>query len=220
MESISPLTEFAPTWNIPIGVTKFQNLDIINSIKDYLLIKEKEIVSKIPYDYDGYTNLNDNSVTGRFTHYNLFKLVDECPALSELFNFCKISYQSYVISEEILPRNTEIVSWFNALRKGEKVHEHNHGSGHDVYLSGNFILDDHSTQTHYKCPFDRDIIISIPNLKGILTIFPSFVYHYSDTYEDDGIRHSIAFDIRIPGIEESKQRQAINFWTDNDIYSS
>lgn len=220
MESIDPLTEFAPTWNIPIGVKKFDDETSIDSIKKYLLGKEKQIISSIPYDFDGYTNLNNNSVTGRFTHYNLFKMSNECPALNNLLEFCKKSYQEYVILEDLLPKDTEIVSWFNALRKGEKVHEHNHGSGNDVYLSGNFILEDHQTSTHYKCPYDRDILISVPNLKGLLTIFPSFVYHYSDTYEDDGIRHSIAFDIRIPGIEESKQRQAITFWTNNDIHFS
>lgn len=220
MESIPPLTEFAPTWNIPIGVKKFDNDNTINDIKKFLIKKEKDIISSIPYDYDGTTNLNPNSVTGRFSHYNLFDFNQECSGLNNLFEFFKNSYLEYIFTEELVPRETEIVCWFNALRKGEKVHEHNHGAGNDVYLSGNFILEDHQTKTHYKCPYDRDIIISIPNLKGILTIFPSFVYHYSDTYEDEGIRHSIAFDIRIPGIKESEDRSAITFWKNNDIHIS
>lgn len=220
MESISPLTEFAPTWNIPIGVKKFEGDICLASIKDFLLSKEKEIISKISYDYDGTTKLSSNSVTGRFSHYNFLNFKNECPAIENLLNFFQTSYLEYIELEELLPRDTEIVCWFNALRKGEKVHEHNHGAGNDVYLSGNFILEDHTTSTHYKCPYDRDVVISIPNLKGILTIFPSFVYHYSDVYEDDGIRHSIAFDIRIPGIQESKDRQAITFWKNNDIYFS
>lgn len=220
MESCSPLTEFAPQWNIPIGVKKFDDVDSIEKIKNFLIKKEPEIISKISYDYDGRTNLNPNSVTGRFTHYNLLKFQNECPELSTLFDFFKNSYLEYIFTEELSPRDTEIVCWFNALRKGERVDEHNHGAGNDVYLSGNFILENHQTKTHYKCPYDRDVLISIPNLQGILTIFPSFVYHYSDTYDDDGIRHSIAFDIRIPGIEESKERQAITFWTNDDIYFS
>ena len=220
MESISPLTEFSPTWNLPIGVKKFEDNNSIEKIKEFLILKEKQIISSISYDYDGTTKLNSNSVTGRFTHYNLLKFHNECPEINVLFEFFKKSYLEYVYSEELYPRDTEVVCWFNALRHGEKVHEHNHGAGNDVYLSGNFILDDHLTSTHYKCPYDRDILISIPNLKGILTIFPSFVYHYSDTYQETGIRHSIAFDIRIPGIEESKERQAIPFWTNNDIHFS
>jgi len=220
MESISPLTEFAPTWNIPIGVKKFESDICLTDIKEFLLSKEKEIISNISYDYDGTTKLSSNSVTGRFSHYNFLNFKNECPAIENLLKFFQKSYLEYIESEELLPRDTEIVCWFNALRKGEKVHEHNHGAGNDVYLSGNFILEDHKTSTHYKCPYDRDVVISIPNLKGILTIFPSFVYHYSDVYEDDGIRHSIAFDIRIPGIQESKDRQAITFWKNNDIYFS
>jgi hypothetical protein len=220
MESISPLTEFAPNWNIPIGVKKFDNNFCIDSIKSFLIKKEKQIISSIRYDYDGTTKLNPNSVTGRFAHYNFLNFKNECKEITDLFNFFQRSYLEYIEAEELSPRNTEIVCWFNALRKGEKVHEHNHGAGNDVYLSGNFILEDHKTATNYKCPFDRDINISIPNLKGILTIFPSFVYHYSDVYEDDGIRHSIAFDIRIPDIQESKERQAITFWKNNDIYFS
>jgi len=220
MESINPLTEFAPTWNIPIGVKKYEDNTVIDNIRNFLIKKEKEIISSISYDYDGTTRLNPNSVTGRFTHYNLLKLDHECPDLKLFFEFLQKSYLEYINTEELVPRDTEIVCWFNALRKGEKVHEHNHGAGNDVYLSGNFILDDHTTKTHYKCPFDRDVITSIPNLKGLLTIFPSFVYHYSDTYENEGIRHSIAFDIRIPGIKESEERQAITFWKNNDIYFS
>jgi len=220
MESAPPLTEFSPQWNIPIGVKKFDNNHAIENIKNFLIQKEPKIISTISYDYDGTTKLSKNSVTGRFTHYNLFQFTDECPDLKILFDFFKQSYIDYVTAEDLNPRSTELVCWFNALRKGEKVHEHNHGAGNDVYLSGNFILEDHQTKTHYKCPYDRDVIISIPNLKGLLTIFPSFVYHYSDTYEDSGIRHSIAFDIRIPGIQESKERLAINFWKDNDIHFS
>jgi hypothetical protein len=220
MESICPLTEFAPIWNIPLGVKKFEDEKTIDIIKSFLLKKEKDIISSIPYDYDGTTNLNPNSVTGRFAHYNLFNFKQECPSLNNLFEFFKKSYLEYIQTEELSPRETDIVCWFNALRKGEKVHEHNHGAGNDVYLSGNFILADHKTSTHYKCPYDRDVIISIPNFKGILTIFPSFVYHYSDTYNDDSVRHSIAFDIRIPGIQESKERQAITFWKNNDIHFS
>lgn len=212
MESITPLTEFAPTWNIPIGVRKFNNIECIQSIKNFLLKKELDIIGKIPYDYDGYTNLNENSVTGRFSHYNLFNFCKECPELTPLFNFFVETYLMFINLEELKPRESEIVCWFNALRKGEKVHEHNHGAGYDVYLSGNFILEDHATSTHYKCPYDKDVKISIPNLQGILTIFPSFVYHYSDRYEEDKVRHSIAFDIRIPGIQESKDRHALPFW--------
>lgn len=220
MESIDPLTEFSPTWNIPIGVKKFDNDDVINDIRNFLITKEKDIIHSIPYDYDGTTGLNPNSVTGRFACYNLLKFQEECPGLKTLFEFFQKSYLEYIFTEDLTPRDTDIVCWFNALRKGERVHEHNHGSGNDVYLSGNFILDNHDTKTHYKCPFDRDIITSIPNLKGILTIFPSFVYHYSDMYNDNGIRHSIAFDIRIPGIQESEERQAITFWKNNDIHFS
>lgn len=210
MESDLPLTEFAPHYNIPIGLKKYLDINAIDGIKKFLLKKEKEILEKIPYDFDGGTNAGKNSVTGRFLHYNLFDFISECKELQSLFDFLKESYFEFIDHEDLNPRETEIVGWFNALRKGQKIHEHSHGFGNDVYLSGNIILDDVDTHTSYRCPYNYDTEISVPNSKGLLTIFPSYVYHYSDTYEGTDIRHSIAFDIRISGIEDNT-RKAVKF---------
>jgi len=210
MESDPPLTEFAPHYNIPIGVQKYLDINSINEIKKFLLKKEEEILKKIPYDYDGGTEAGKNSVTGRFLHYNLFNFIPDCKELQGLFDFLKESYFEFINQENLEPRETEIVGWFNALRKGERIHEHSHGFGNDVYLSGNIILDDVDTHTRYRCPYNYDTEIPVLNSKGLLTIFPSYVYHYSDTYEGDDVRHSIAFDIRIPGIEDNT-RKAIKF---------
>ena len=97
------------------------------------------------------------------------------------------------------------------MRDGQNVAEHHHGAGNDVYLSGNFILDDYQTNTNYRCPFDKDVVMPISNNRGILTLFPSCIPHYSDVYRGNDVRISIAFDIRLPHIIENSQRHAIDF---------
>jgi len=214
MSSMEPMTEYAPFWNYSFFLKKWdRDMSILDTIRSWLLENEKKIINKFSYDYDGYTGLGKSSVTGRFSQYNLFHLTSELPELKELLDFIKDSYVEFVSIEDNPIRETEVVSWYNVLRKGQQVQEHNHGSGNDVYLSGTFVLDDYPTFTNFKCPFDRDVILPIPNNKGLLTFFPSFVYHYSDEYKGDSERLTIAFDIRIPGIQESKDRKAIPFIT-------
>jgi len=214
MTSLAPQTEYAPHWDYSFFIKKWdRSNDIIDTIGSWLLKNEKRIIDQYSYDYDGFTGLGESSITGRFSQYNLFDFSNELPELSILLDFIQDAYIEFVTSENNSVRETELVSWYNILRKGQEVKEHNHGAGNDVYLSGTFILDEYPTCTHFKCPFDRDVILSIPNHKGLLTIFPSFVYHYSDVYKGEGERLTIAFDIRIPGIQESKDRKAIKFIT-------
>jgi ectoine hydroxylase-related dioxygenase (phytanoyl-CoA dioxygenase family) len=88
--------------------------------------------------------------------------------------------------------------WFNIIRPGEEIKIHKHGSGPDVYLSGNLHLDDYDTETFYLSPYDEQNGHALPNQKGGLTLFPSYVSHGATKYEGDSLRVSIAFDLRLP----------------------
>ena len=224
MKSLEPMTPYAPSWDFSFGVYKWLEQDKIEKIKSWILSNEQRFISSYSGDYDGGTGLGLDSVTGGFAQYNLFKFSKELPELDDLLNFVRTSYIQFVNEDNTPAIESEIVCWFNVMRAGQQVKEHTHGAGNDVYLSANLILDDYPTKTNYRCPFDRDLILPIDNNTGILTIFPSCIPHYSDTFVNGGERISIAMDIRILGILESKERQAIPFLNneilENDLHFS
>lgn len=212
MTSIPPMTEYAPSWDYSFYVSRWSSNEAdVDVIRNWLLENENKIIQSLEYDYDGNTGLGKDSITGRFSKYNLFEFSQELPELTLLLDFIRESYIDFMTQENNPVRETELVSWYNVLRDGDQVKEHNHGAGHDVYISGTFSLDNYTTHTNFKCPYDRDIVLPIPNLKGLLTLFPSCIPHYSDVHTGDTERLTIAFDIRIPGIQESKDRRAIKF---------
>lgn len=224
MKSLEPMTPYAPSWDFSFGVYRWQDIEKIDSIKSWILNNEQRFISSYSGDYDGGTGLGINSVTGGFAKYNLFKFSNELPELNDLLNFVRYSYIDYVSQDQTPILESEIVCWFNVMREGQSVAEHTHGAGNDVYLSANITLENYPTKTNYKCPFDRDLILPIDNFQGLLTIFPSCIPHFSDTFQGKNERISIAMDIRIPGILESKERQAIPFLNnhiiENDLYIS
>ena len=213
------MTEYAPTWDFSIGINKWRNDSKIKIIKDWLINNEKRLINKYSGDYDGGTGLGTNSLTGRFEKYNLFEYANELPELNELLDFFRTSYLEFLEIEKKDVRDTVIVCWYNVMRNGEFVAEHHHGAGHDVYLSGNFMLDTYPTCTNYLCPYDKDAILPMSNSIGILTIFPSFLPHKSDPYYGDEVRVSIAFDIRLPSVQENRERKAITFMN-RDIFNN
>ena len=153
MSSMEPITEYAPFWNYSFFIKKWdRDMSILDTIRVWLLENEKKIINKFSYDYDGYTGLGESSITGRFSQYNLFEFSSELPELKELLDFIKDAYIEFVSNENNPIRETELVSWFNVLRKGQQVQEHNHGAGNDVYLSGTFVLDEYPTFTNFNKP--------------------------------------------------------------------
>lgn len=211
MKSIPTMTEYAPTWDFSFGVNKWQDSDKIKTIRNWLIANENRIINSYSGDYDGGTGLGNNSLTGRFEKYNLFDYADELPELNDMLKFFRISYLEFLEEEQHDVRDTVLVCWYNVMREGEFVAEHHHGAGYDVYLSGNIMLDTYPTCTNYTCPYDKDVKLPFSNNEGILTIFPSCIPHHSDPYHGEGVRISIAFDIRLPSIQENADRKAITF---------
>lgn len=211
MKSIPTLTEYAPSWDFSFGLNKWQDTEKIKTIRNWLIDNEKRIINKYSGDYDGGTGLGKNSLTGRFEKYNLFDFANELPELNDMLRFFRISYLEFLEEERNDVRDTVIVCWYNVMREGQFVAEHHHGAGYEVYLSGNIMLDTYPTCTNYRCPYDKDVILPFSNNEGILTLFPSCIPHYSDPYYGESVRVSIAFDIRLPIIQENAERKAITF---------
>ena len=67
-----PFTPFAPVWDYTIAQTT-SDIDL-ESLAEYILVKEKEIISEYKEDLDdGMTSLGDDSLTSRFKYFNVLK---------------------------------------------------------------------------------------------------------------------------------------------------
>ena len=84
LKSATPLTPYAMNFKFHISRSIWDDEKKVNVIRKFCLKKEKEIL-KLPYNNDGGTGLDENSVTTRFARYNLFDFVDECPSLYPWF---------------------------------------------------------------------------------------------------------------------------------------
>ena len=203
--NILPKTDYAPTFNIPIGVAKFDE-EKTGVIKKFLLNKEKELINTLPSTHTAGTDLKEDSITNKFGSYNLFDFKDECKELNDLFLFLQESYIKFIILDGQRFIDVEIVCWFNILRKGEDISIHHHSAGNysEGYLSGNIHLDSYNTITKYLCPYDIQTVYPVKNLIGGLTLFPSWMLHGSDKHLEDKERVSIAFDLRPTSLNQDQ----------------
>ena len=81
------------------------------------------------------------------------------------------------------------------MRKNDKILKHSHANNNWDYLSGHICVSTKETYTHYVDPF-YNTIFSSKNEIGKITIFPSWIKHYTDKVKSEEKRITIAFDIR------------------------
>jgi len=116
------------------------------------------------------------------------------------------------------PPLIKLWAWMNIMRKGEQIKKHNHGydSKKDTtYLSGNFVVscDEKTSKTIYINPIihisEKEILEKIDyfgdnhlpwvyaskNNVGNLTIFPSYVPHFTTQHTSDTERITLGFEI-------------------------
>lgn len=193
------MTEYAPTWNISIGNTVWEETEKIDIIRTWLLDNEERIKETYPVSNAGDTGLGNNSISSRIGMYNLFDYTNEVPELADLLRFMQKSYIEFVDSDYTNKQDLVLVCWVNILRKGEKIREHVHTASNTGYLSANMHLDNYNTSTIYKSPYEQFVPHSFDNFKGGFTIFPSYVPHTTTEHVDPITpRVSIACDLRIP----------------------
>jgi len=209
IKSYHPLTEFAPSWNIPLWLTNWTDLAHVDSIRNWIIDNEEEILKKYDYANTGGTGLTENHITTRFGRYNLLKQDNE--SFKELLTFLQYSYLEYVQQQQLELKDLQIICWANILRKGEAMDVHAHAGTPDAYLSGNMHFDDYETKTFYRSAFDPESKIGLPNKKGGSVLFPSCTQHYTETHQADGLRVSVAFDLRLTGSFDQDFMNAIPF---------
>ena len=191
-----PVSPYAPQWDFRVGNSMCENIDT-NSLSKFLLSKEKEI-KKLPIvsDFDGYTGLGSNSTTSRSQQYNIL-----------LWNHPEIRKLKSNIAKNIILYNDEcgnktpqlwIQCWYNVLRFGQSIKPHSHSVTPICYLSGHFNVQVNDTSTVYMSPINQlndPEVIDIKNIPGKLTLFPSYIFHYTTPHYSFKPRITIAFDI-------------------------
>tara|TARA_B100001559_G_C16447718_1_gene597597 strand:+ start:185 stop:841 length:657 start_codon:yes stop_codon:yes gene_type:complete len=186
-------TPFAPHWNYYVG-EKVSKVDFFD-LKEEILNKEQEIISKYEYENDWGTGLGKRSLTARSNRYNLLEfnnaegLREEIRSLHDEF----LKGLGYEYTGKIY-----VQCWANVMRKNQKIKVHCHGFGPYSHLSGHLCVqvneDLYPTSTHYYNPYGVEPWSS-PNNNNKMTIFPTWLKHGTDRHIDDVERITIAFDI-------------------------
>ena len=163
-----------------------------------ILKKEPEILKKYPptgFDgnfNDGNTGLGMNSTTSRFYHYNVL----DWEGTDTLKKYIKIGYEEYTGLKDFV---IYVKCWVNVMRKGEQIKPHNHCYSNQLpkenhYLCGHLNVQvDGTTSTFYNLNGHID---EMKNIIGNIVFFPSYVTHWTNLYNGDSQRITVAFDIK------------------------
>ena len=196
------LSPYAPFWDFRVGTSIYDDIDV-NSLSQFLLSKEKEI-KKLPPSFsvngkksDGYTGLGTNSTTSRYQSYNL--LTWSHPEIRKLrSNIVKSLFKYNNECGNETPQEIYAICWYNVLRFGQKINPHLHSISPNCYLSGHFNVQVNDTSTCYMSPINQlndPDVIDIKNKNGDMTLFPSYIFHYTTPHYSFKPRITIAFDL-------------------------
>ena len=206
-----PVSPYAPQWDFRVGNSMCENIDT-NSLSKFLLSKEKE-VKKLPTaisndgrDSDGYTGLGSKSTTAKFQSYNILKW--DHPEIKKLrSNIARSIIEFNNECGNKTPNQLWVQCWYNVLRFGQKIRPHHHSVNPNCYLSGHFNVQVNNTSTVYMSPINQindPELIDIKNIPGELTVFPSYIFHYTTTHYSFKSRVTIAFDVNLQKYSENE----------------
>ena len=200
-KSAPPETPYAPTWDYKIGTSFYSDIDTI-SLSKFLLEKEREI-KKLPNAIgdtgefsDGYTGVGKNSTTAKFQSYNILTW-DHSEIKKLKSNIAKSIIEYNYKCSNNTPNQLSIQCWYNVLRFGQKIKPHHHSMHSNSYLSGHFNVQVGNTSTVYMSPVNQlndPYLIDKKNKNGDMTIFPSYIFHYTTSHYSFKPRITIAFD--------------------------
>jgi hypothetical protein len=194
---------FAPSWEYYMGMAQAENPAFIADFRDFILEKEKQIVSEFKgLGNDAGTNLGVDALTAKYRFYNIFAWED--PVAVAFKDFVIGQYKEFLGEFGLSIPVTWGRCWANVLRNGESIGIHNHGCHSYSYLSGHFVLAAENTATHYENPADLSVHKE-PNIPGTLTFFPSYLRHWTDKNESTTERVTLAFDLYIADEEFRKK---------------
>jgi len=208
--SAAPISPYAPSWDFSIGNTVIESINLKELAKT-ILRKEKEIKRlELSYTdngnvFDGYTGLGANSTTSRSNSYNLLSWnTQETNQLMEKIRENVINYNMALQNK--VPSQLWVQCWVNVLRFRQRIKPHLHAIDPKCYLSGHFAVQCENTSTVYISPVNQindPYEIKVDNKPGSMTIFPSYVPHYTTTHYSFKPRITIAFDLSLDKTREN-----------------
>ena len=202
---------FAPTWNYFIAEKLLSTIQCTR-LKNYLLSKQQEVFAIKNNLDDCGTGLGNETTTARSGSYNIFTWdqPDINTLKKEIASMCN-NYHERVTGKKILKFG--LAGWMNIMKKGDRIELHNHAFSNDSYLSGNFTVSSNDTKTVYNNPFSQytkeNVLVKMvedgvddpsyypsKNIDGKLTLFPSYIPHFTTEHKSDNNRITLAFDLR------------------------
>ena len=165
----------------------------IKKLARKILKNEPKIIKKYPAkginlkdDFDGQTGLGFNSLTSRAAHFNVLNWW----GTGSLRKWIRNGYEKY---NNIKDKPLYVQCWANVMRKGQQIKSHKHEASNGTtpmnHLCGHLCIQvDGTTSTYYEGN-------PILNECGTMTLFPAHMHHWTDKYENNGERITIAFDI-------------------------
>jgi len=186
-------TFFAPSLNYVVAeVEVFDDDNEFNLLKEEILSQESKIINDNKFVSDWGTRMGKNSLTSRANDYNLLNFKNT-KNLKEAIKNCHDLYL-HAFGQKLGLDKYYVQCWANVMRDKEKFYPHRHSGDCYSYLSGNFCLDVDGTSTYYIHPLTDELWES-KNIANKMTMFPSFVKHYTDSVPKEQTRVTIAFDI-------------------------
>jgi len=191
-----PKSPFGPDWDVPLWIDELKDPDTLAAIRDLVLSREQEVKSGIaPHPIAGISD----GMTNRWQGFNIFGWPE--PEVRALHDFVHASYLEYLEILGLQRRRCYIQGWANVVRQGEKFAPHTHDQSPYAYISGNFTVACEGTETIYHPPYlyqgspNKRASMAIENEPGMLTLFPSTLYHETSAHPGESERVSLAFDI-------------------------
>jgi hypothetical protein len=197
------ISPFAPEWDYFLAESPIENIDY-EKIANFFLNKEQELLDLPTTNrnniVDGYTGLGENSLTSRYSEYNVFQFEDELPELTKLRQEIFNRYCGLLQLLEVKRDKVWYQSWCNIVRKGEHMKPHLHNVSPYCYLGAHVCIQCDNTSTVYINPINQindPFTYDSPNKVGKLTIFQQNIPHYTTEHKSDKERITIAFDFYI-----------------------
>jgi len=213
-------TPFAQTWNYFI-LENYINALNFDTLGQTLLNKEPEIKNIQVEEKnltDGGTGLGYDSTTSKYRYYNVLNWKTK-----EIEQLKEEILKNYILYLELLniPRkSTSIQCWMNILRKGEEIKPHLHSRNSTGYLSGHVCVTTQNTSTCYanpEFPYDLNESFKSKNEMSKITIFPSFVPHFTTKHLENKERITIAFDIVLSDHLNSDRAKSYSYISFDEI---
>lgn len=188
-------SDMLPEYYLPILVKQIDS-NLRNGLLELVEDKTEEILSYPTFDEEK----NSNWLTSRLWYYNFLNFQS---VYTEQLK--KVIRENYIEYGNALRINTNrkiyCQCWANKIyNDGRIITMHNHAEAHGgapeyySYISGHICLRAENTTTDYKSPFTKEFI-SLDNINGDMTLFPSFVIHKTSQNHSTNPRVSIAFDL-------------------------